>query len=286
MSASQTPRETALLGKAIPADLAMWEVHVAALVLPAGIRMTGFKHRNGGGSWKVQVPPAPRAGIVMDCTAGSLHRMGLPMFKGGVVAGIVSEPARMASEGIEVLEVELDPVAADRLFDIAPADLPGPGIDLQDLWGREAEYLREQLIAVVSWPQRFVMMRSALVTRLRPESHVDPEIADAWQLITESGGQLRIAALAQRYNWSRHRLWRRFTEQVGVSPKQVAKIARFDRALSAIGSGTDLSRVANECGYADQAHMSREIKELSGHCPREIAADSLRQFHSSLSPTA
>lgn len=168
---------------------------------------------------------------------------------------------------------------AESFDSSAPSEL---ALDLQDLGGHNTTFLQEHLISGVSWPERFALLHSALESTLFQQEHVDAEIADAWQRITESGGKLRIASLAQRYNWSRHRLWHRFTDQIGVSPKRVAKIARFDRAIIAIHSGKQLSRVAFECGYADQAHMSREIKELSGRSPTAIAADSMGQAYNSL----
>jgi AraC-like DNA-binding protein len=63
-------------------------------------------------------------------------------------------------------------------------------------------------------------------------------------------------------------LRREFTAAVGLPPKVVARIARVRRALAAIAGGQTLSAVASRCGFADQAHMTREFMDLVGKSPR------------------
>ena len=58
---------------------------------------------------------------------------------------------------------------------------------------------------------------------------------------------------------------------VGMSPKRLARIARFQHALQtlhALDAGQRGTLTAVECGYADQAHFVREFRELAG-CPPE-----------------
>jgi AraC-like DNA-binding protein len=63
-------------------------------------------------------------------------------------------------------------------------------------------------------------------------------------------------------------LRREFTTAVGLPPKVVARIARVHRAQAAITDGQPLSAVAARCGFADQAHMTREFMALVGKTPR------------------
>jgi AraC-like DNA-binding protein len=57
----------------------------------------------------------------------------------------------------------------------------------------------------------------------------------------------------------------------GLSPKILARILRMQRTLAAICAGTaPLARVALDMGYADQAQMTRELKDLSGYTPSEL----------------
>jgi transcriptional regulator GlxA family with amidase domain len=64
-----------------------------------------------------------------------------------------------------------------------------------------------------------------------------------------------IERVADEVGWSHKRLIARFTEQIGLTPKKVARLARFDRLLGRVRAGMACGwrQVAAECGYADQA---------------------------------
>jgi AraC-like DNA-binding protein len=83
---------------------------------------------------------------------------------------------------------------------------------------------------------------------------------------------------------------RRFNEQIGVTPKTVARVLRFERAVHVLGhrdgaswtdgltqqaGGMTWGEVALECGYFDQAHMNRDFREFAGASPSELAASLL-----------
>ena len=81
----------------------------------------------------------------------------------------------------------------------------------------------------------------------------------------------RLSALQEQSGWSKTRLVSTFSAQVGISPKQYARVMRFSRALQQIHAASgSLSDVAAAAGYYDQPHMNSEFKELSGFTPREF----------------
>ena len=79
-------------------------------------------------------------------------------------------------------------------------------------------------------------------------------------------------AAAGRPSWptqlgcSRRHLVNRFADDIGAPPKLAARMLRFEHARRRLGSAP-LARLAAECGYADQAHLSREFSELAGAPP-------------------
>ncbi|AEG42988.1 AraC family transcriptional regulator [Isoptericola variabilis] len=261
----------------VPAHPGWWELHHPSTALPRGVRMTGITSRSAS-PWTVHVAPCPSIGVLVDCTTGPVRTAGSAGLAGAVVVGTLPAPTAVSGDGTEVLELDIDPIAAAGLLGVAPAELGGPVVDLGDVWGSSAADLRERLVATASWQERFALVGAALAARAEPRPRVDPEVADAWHLIAVRHGRVRVTALADRYGWSRTRFWRRFTDQTGVTPKRAAMLARFRRALHDLEAGLDLARVAAECGYADQAHMSREFRSFSGRSPSEIAGDPLWQF--------
>ncbi len=96
---------------------------------------------------------------------------------------------------------------------------------------------------------------------------MDPELDWAWRRITGSHGAYRIDALAAEVGWSRKRLWSRFGSQLGLPPKQAAKLVRFDHAAHRLVSG----EVTAEASYADQSHLHRDVMAFTGATPRAVA---------------
>jgi AraC-like DNA-binding protein len=82
-----------------------------------------------------------------------------------------------------------------------------------------------------------------------------------------------VGALAGEVGWSRKHLINRFRDQVGLSPKVMARVLRFHRAVDLLAHGVpSYVDVAVTCGFYDQAHMNREFRALAGCTPGELAA--------------
>jgi AraC-like DNA-binding protein len=96
-------------------------------------------------------------------------------------------------------------------------------------------------------------------------------VAWAWRILEKTHGTAPIGWICDRLGRSRRHLAARFREQVGLPPKTVARIMRFDRAVSLLRRSDDqLADVAFECGYFDQAHFAREFREFAGSTPGEF----------------
>ena len=73
-----------------------------------------------------------------------------------------------------------------------------------------------------------------------------------------------MRGLADAVGLSERQLHRRCLAAFGYGPKTLHRVLRFQNALGRARAGDDLARVAHECGYADQAHMARDVSALSG----------------------
>lgn len=185
----------------------------------------------------------------------------------GVVGGLHTAPAIIdASQPQEGLQYALSPLAAGALLGVPAGALGGLVVDLADILGTEAEQLVDRVAGTGDWDERFRLVDSALLRRLGHAARVDPALDAAWRLIFASGGRLTVAHLADRVGYSRRHLSERFRVTTGVTPKQAARIARFEAARTMLLSAQrpTLARVAAACGYADQPHFAREWKALAG----------------------
>jgi len=89
-----------------------------------------------------------------------------------------------------------------------------------------------------------------------------------------AAGQTSVTDLARTVAVSERQLLRRFDAAVGYGPKTLHRVMRFRRALtlmSADGQHLDLAVLANRAGYADQAHMTREVTKMAGLPPAALA---------------
>lgn len=82
----------------------------------------------------------------------------------------------------------------------------------------------------------------------------------------------RVHELGRALHVSDRQLQRRLLAAVGYAPKTLHRILRFQRLLtlaSSAGAGASLASLALRAGYADQAHMTRELRQLAGRPPTE-----------------
>lgn len=190
---------------------------------------------------------------------------------GSFVAGLAPRGVRIRGESLECVEVRLPPLAAAGLG-AGPAELDRT-VRLAELWGRDAERLRDQLSETGSWDDRFALVEAAFARRISAVPEADPEVSWAWRQIVRSRGQARVESLAAECGWSRRRLWGRFRAQVGLPPKRAAKLVRFDQAARRLAAGASAAEVAAGCGYTDQSHLHRDVVAFAGVTPGVLAGD-------------
>jgi AraC-like DNA-binding protein len=127
--------------------------------------------------------------------------------------------------------------------------------------------------AALTWDERFAVLDAALATRLANAYDPSPEVAWAWRQLTISDGRVPIATLAEELGWSPKRLIARFRDQIGLPPKQVARLLRFQRVTNLFLATTetpDWGALARQCGYYDQSHLIHEFQRFAGDTPHGL----------------
>ncbi len=250
-------------------EAAGWEVTVpvdGARI--GGVQLAAFRDRLGTGL-DMRVLPQPVVTVVigfeddMLTVDGTTGRQTL----GSLVAALFPGPTRIRGERVECVEMHLSPMVASSLLGVSLSELNGVVTDLENVWGRQAGRLREQLAATTAWPQRFALMDKFLVSRYAKPPSIDPEVAASWEHIVIHHGRIRVGDLAAACGWSRKRLWSRFSAQLGLTPKRAAMLVRFDHAAKSLRAGKDPAEVATACGYVDQSHLHRDALAFAGCTP-------------------
>lgn len=175
---------------------------------------------------------------------------------------------------VHVFNILLQPAALNRLVGIDMTCLVNEGIPARDVLGRHAAQLSDAVRLADDFASR-VAAAERWVARMQDNASGPDGIDLASCLLLESRGRIRIDRLVKRSGLSSRHFQRRFTSQVGLSPKLYARTARFDAALTAHRNDLRKSwtRIAHEAGYFDQAHFIRECHALVGVGPGHFIDD-------------
>jgi AraC-like DNA-binding protein len=174
----------------------------------------------------------------------------------------------------EGVQIDLMPLAARTLLGVPMHTLSNRVIDLDDLTASFWPHLTERLQAIPSWAERFHWLDSLIATRLGGALGPSTAATRAWRRLSETGGQLRTAALARELGSSRQYLCNRFHEELGLSPKTLSRVLRLQHALERLErhGETRLAEIAQAAGYYDQAHFNRDFRDFTGSTPTEFLA--------------
>jgi AraC-like DNA-binding protein len=156
-------------------------------------------------------------------------------------------------------------VPADVLRDLGP--------DLTELWGAAALRLQDRVNAAPTIEVAAAALLRGLADRLPGPRDGDPYVRALVR--DEHKGVRPLYVQARELGFSERQLRRRFERAVGYGPATLRRIQRFQRFLAvatASPPGTALARLAADAGYADQAHLAREARRLSGRTASELLA--------------
>lgn len=94
-----------------------------------------------------------------------------------------------------------------------------------------------------------------------------------------------VAVIADRVGLSPRQLHRRCVALFGYGPRHLRRVLRLGRAVDGVRTGAGLAAVAASSGFADQAHLCREIKDLTGVTPTGLL-DAIGAREEGASPVA
>ncbi|MBN8731718.1 MAG: AraC family transcriptional regulator [Acidobacteria bacterium] len=168
--------------------------------------------------------------------SGAWERQAHSLLAGQIWAPIDLAATRCA----DVVGVRFQPAGAWPFFRFPLTGLGGRIESLEDVWGRSVRLWRDRLGEA---QDRLAALEDLLLARAPNEAPEFPALCE------------------RQYR-------RRFRERVGVTPKLMARIQRFQQALRRAGT-TPLASVAAECGYADQSHLVRDFRQFAGMPPSQ-----------------
>lgn len=214
----------------------------------------------------VQTLPDASAYVVIEIPDASQPRC--------LVAGPRLKSVRSAPvERSNVVGIRLRPGVAFMLTGASVDQLVGRREPLAKFLGTSANELAEQMAKLNSTEARFDLLEAFLLQHLAAK-RMDERVALALHLIEQSAGAIPVNRLARRCAVSARQLERLLRTWVGISPKRLARIMRFQSVLGHAEKQpvNQWTHVAAEKNYVDQAHMIREFSGFAGTSPTRFPA--------------
>ena len=164
------------------------------------------------------------------------------------------------------------PVGCRPALGLAPAALRGRVVDLLQAWPRAAG-LRLDLMTCRTPTEALDLVEAILGTPEPFDRHAFTRCEAAVRQLSAEPAR-PVNDIARGLGVSHGYLDRQFSEQVGLSPRTLARILRMRRLLEVIdvyGSVVWAAKAA-ELGWSDQAHLIRDFKRHTGVTPSQYLA--------------
>jgi AraC-like DNA-binding protein len=207
--------------------------------------------------------------LLFDLTAAGDQR--------ACVIGTMTRPLTVITTGrVDLLGVRFHPGGISRFLVLDAAELTDATVDVANFWSQLAEEVWHRLGEAPS-VNRLQLLQEILVARANGRIQHDPFIRHCVNRIEAARGGLRISDLEKSTGLSARQLERKFSRQLGISPKTFARVVRFKGVMAAAAgpASPDWATLAGDFGFADQPHLVREFKAFSGLTP----ADYLKATH-------
>lgn len=191
-------------------------------------------------------------------------------YRAAWVAGLQMRPLDIASElDSHLVGIRFGPGGASTMLGLPADALAGSVVEITDLCLPWVSELRERLLSAQSAAERANVTELVLARQLLSSRPLDARVLTALAAMRRLPAGLSVAALAAELGVSHKHLIALFKREVGVAPKTLQRVLRFQRALQALQASASphFADVAYACGYSDQAHLNHDFRELAGVTP-------------------
>lgn len=195
------------------------------------------------------------------------------------VFGQLTRPLEIEPTGITgIFSVRFHPNGFFPFASVPIKGMENRAVPLDELFGTAGSEIAHTILAAGSAPERIQLIETFLMSRLTDTETIDRIVASTVETIMTVNGQLSVDELSDRLKINRRQLERKFASAIGLSPKQLSKTIRLQATLKMLlnNTHTNLTALAHESDYYDQAHFIKDFKELTGLTPKEFYGNSVQ----------
>lgn len=191
-----------------------------------------------------------------------------------MVLGQTIEPFYIEPTGyVNTFAIRFYPYGFANFVNMPITDLANKETSLALLFGaKTAKKLEQNIILAKNTQHRIEIIENFLLEKLNDQTTIDNIVKKTLDALLSSKGTESITTILKEDLSKRRQLERNFKKQIGVSPKQLGKVIRLQTALKLLlNNRTDnLTNIAYESEYFDQAHFIKDFKEFTGINPKEF----------------
>lgn len=196
-------------------------------------------------------------------------------YRDAVLCGPHSKPFVIGSSAADrVVGAHFRPGGIQRFVECPVGDLEDRHLSLEDLWGTEAARIRSDVGAADDPWEVLRRLEAWLLARMRHSRGSERVVQFALDELQGSYGNTPVSEIVDTTGMSHRAFIEVFRQAVGMTPKTISRLQRFQLALERVytGSCTSWSDLAAACGYYDQAHFVHEFRAFAGLRPTEYLA--------------
>ena len=191
------------------------------------------------------------------------------------LVGIQSNPTTIASTATDTgtIGVELTPKGLYHLFKLSMHEITNRMVSFEELFGPPGARL-QTLVGDAEDPQQKIALLQTALTHLLQQNDKEYALLDhTLDLLAQTHGMMPVQELAAHTGYTRRYLDRLFQEHVGVSPKSLASILRFQEVYQGWMQHQSPTFFSNHwpAYYYDQSHFIKEFKRFTGFTPQHYA---------------
>jgi transcriptional regulator GlxA family with amidase domain len=176
---------------------------------------------------------------------------------------------------VRVLGIRFWPGGAHPFISVPQHEIAGQVLPLDSVWGKIGRDLHSRVADAGDPADSVTQIEKRLLSRLNDFKHLDDGLLKITAQVLQSGGCVPVEILADKLGVSMRKLDRMFNARVGLTPKALCRVIRFQQVFKAFERSQgrpDWAQIAIECGYYDQPHFIKEFSAFAGQAPTSYFA--------------
>lgn len=195
------------------------------------------------------------------------------------VFGQIVTPLEIEPTGITgIFSVRFHPDGFLPFATMPISEMENKAVALHDLFGGDVVLLEKSVLQAKNNESRVSIIDEFLLNKLTSPDTINRIAKQSVALILQLNGKLSVDELAEQLNVNRRQLERNFESAIGLSPKQLSKIIKFQATLKQLSTKQfqSLTAIAYDGHYYDQSHFIKDFKEFTGISPKRFYANNLK----------